>query len=430
MRYRPRPVVLFALLILLGSSYFFFGIFIPGLRPGLAARNLAGGYRFGNDLYPIWVAGGELFHKRNPYAPELTARMETGLYGRPLDRRAPPDAAINSRAFSYPVHTIFLLAPLVPLPFPTVQIVLAIVLPCLAGLTALLWLRILGTGLSPAGVAVALCLVLASFPVLEGIYAGQPGLISVAIIAGTVAALASERFVLAGILLPWASIKPQLILLLALWLVLWSMSDWTHRQPFFISFATTSLLLLAISAWITPGWFTGWMQSLRVYRQLSPAPLSQFVLGRSLGIAVSVILLALSLRLCWRARREPAHSERFALAASFLLATTVLVLPSAIAIYDHLLLLPGALWLYTHRDRILRGSLAFRMLTLITIAVVSWQWFAAIGLVLLHQVSPAIMRMPAVQLLPLRTQASVPFALMAMLCFVAFQELKPQARRG
>jgi hypothetical protein len=429
MRFRPRPVVLFALLILLGSSYFFFGILIPGVRPSLVAQHLAGGYRFGNDLYPIWVAGGELFHKRNPYAPELTARVETGLYGRPLDRRVPPDSTSNSRAFSYPIYTIFLLAPLIPLPFPTVQVVLAIVLPCLAGLTVLLWLRILGTGLSPSGVVVALCLSLASYPVLEGVYAGQPGLISAAIIAGTVAALAGERLVLAGILLPWASIKPQLILLLVLWLVVWSMSDWTGRKRFFISFATTSLLLLAISTWITPDWIPGWMYPLRLYRQLSPQPLSQFVLGRYPGIVVSVILLALSLRLCWLARHEAAHSERFTLATSFLLATTVLVLPSAIAVYDHFLLLPGALWLYTQRDRILRGSLTFRLLTLMTMAAVSWQWFSSVGVVVLHQVAPAIAETPAALLLPLRTEASVPFALTAMLCFIALQELKPQTSK-
>jgi hypothetical protein len=424
MRLRPRPVIIFALLILLGSSYFFFGIFIPGLRPGLVARNLAGGYGFGNDLYPIWVAGSELFHKRDPYAPELTARIETGLYGRPLDRRAPADATVNSRAFSYPVYTIFMVAPLVPLSFPTVQVILSILLPCLAALTVFLWLRMLGTGLSSAEVVVTICLVLASFPVLEGIYAGQPGLISAAIIAGTVAALASERLVLAGILLPFASIKPHLILLLALWLVVWSLSDWTRRKPFFITFATTSLFLLAISMWVAPHWVTGWMHALRAYGQISPPPLAQFVLGHYPGIVVSLALLALSVRLCWRARREPGHSERFALATSFLLATTVLVLPSAIAVYDHFLLLPGALWLYTHRDRILRGSLTFRLLTLITVAAVSWQWFSAIALVLLHQPLGAITRTPSVLLLPLRTQASVPFALTAMLCLVVFQELR------
>jgi len=66
MRFPPRPAILLALLILASSMYFFFGVFIPGLRPGLVARNLGGGFHFGNDFYPIWVAGGELLHHRDP----------------------------------------------------------------------------------------------------------------------------------------------------------------------------------------------------------------------------------------------------------------------------------------------------------------------------------------------------------------------------
>jgi Glycosyltransferase family 87 len=427
MRFRPRSVVVFAVLILLASSYFFFGIFIPGLRPGLVAVNRARGYGFGNDFYPIWVAGDALFHHRDPYDPKLTPRIETGLYGRPLDRKTPSDAAVNYRAFSYPVYTIFLLAPLVPWSFPTVQILLAIVLPCIAALTVVLWLRILGTDLTPSGVVVTVCLALGSYPVLEGIYAGQPGLISAGIIAGTVALLVSERFVLAGILLPWASIKPQLMVLLALWLVMWSLSDWARRRGFLLSFAATTFLILAISTWATSHWIAGWLHALREYRQISPPTLTQFVLGRLLGLAVSLFLLTMSVLLCWRERHNTAGSEGFTLATTFLLASTALILPSTIAIYDQFLLLPGVLWLYTHRDRVLRGSWVFRLLTVTTMAAVSWQWFSSSGLVLLHWISPAFVRTSAALLLPFRTAASVPFACTALFCFVAVQELRRNA---
>ena len=150
--------------------------------------------------------------------------------------------------------------------------------------------------------------------------------------------------------------------------------------------------MLALSTWAAPHWIDGWMHALREYRQISPAPLAQFVLGRFAGWIVSAILVALSLVVCWRARRESATSEAFALATTLLLATTVLILPSTIAIYDQFLLLPGALWLYTHRSLILRGSLMFRMLTLITMAAVSWQWFWSIGLILIYWMAPSLAR--------------------------------------
>jgi hypothetical protein len=428
MRFRLRPVVIFSLLILLVSTYFFFGIFIPGLRPGYVATNRAGGYGFGNDFYPIWVAGGEFFNHRDPYAPELTARIETGLYGRPLDRSTPVDAAVNYRAFSYPVYTIFIFAPFVPLSFPTVQIVLAILLPCVAALTVVLWLRALDSDLTPTGTVVAVCLALASYPALEGVYSGQPGLISAAIIAGTLALLVTERFVLAGILLPWASVKPQLVLLLAVWLLLWTFSGWSQRKKFFFSFSATGVAMLAVCFWVTPHWIRGWMHALHEYRQLSPAPLAQFVLGRYPGIALSLALLVLALALCWHERRQSANSEGFALATTLLLAVTVLILPSTIAIYDQFLLLPGVLWLYTYRVRILRGSRALRLLAVITLAAVSWQWIAASLLVVLHWISPTATRTSASLLLPYRTAASVPFAIVALIAFLALQRPRDQGR--
>jgi hypothetical protein len=307
-----------------------------------------------------------------------------------------------------------------------VQVVLAILLPCAAGLTALLWLRTLGTDLSGQGIAVAVCLALASYPVLEAIYAGQPGLISAAIIAGALAALAAERYLLAGILLPWAAIKPQLVLLLVVWLFVWTISKWDRRRTFVFGLAVSGVVMLGLSTWAAPHWIEGWMHSLREYRQISPAPLAEFVLGSFAGWIVSAILLVLSVVTCWRARCESATSQAFALATTLLLATTVLLLPSTIAIYDQFLLLPAALWLYTNRSLILRGSMVFRMLTLITVAAVAWQWFWSLALILIHWMAPSLARGPAILLLPFRTAASTPFAITAMLCFVAYQKIRTQ----
>ena len=407
--------------------YFFFGVFIPGLQAGLVARNLGGGFRFGNDFYPVWMAGGELLDHRDPYAPSLTPRIETGLYGRPLDRSVPADAQVNYRAFSYPVFTIFVFTPLLPMSFPAVQILLAILLPCAAALTVLLWIGVLETDLSSQGIAVTVCLALASYPVLEGIFAGQPGLISALLIAGALAALAGERYLLAGLVLPWAAIKPQLVLLLGFWLVVWTMSNWTRRKTFIFGLAASGIVMLILSTWAVPHWIEGWMHALREYRQISPPPLAQFVLGRFAGWIVSVILVALSLVVCWRAQSESAPSEAFTLATTLLLATTVLIFPSTIAVYDQFLLLPGALWLYTHRSLILRGSLVFRMLTLITMSAVAWPWFWSFALILIHWMAPVLVRGPATLLLPFRAAASTPFAITALLCFVAFQKIRTQA---
>ena len=66
------------------------------------------------------------------------------------------------------------------------------------------------------------------------------------------------------------------------------------------------------------------------------------------------------------------------------------------------------------------------MLTLITMAAVAWQWFWSIALILIHWMAPSLARGPAILLLPFRTAASTPFAITAMLCFVAFQKIRTQ----
>jgi hypothetical protein len=424
MRLTPKLVAVLAALVLLGCSYYFFFLFIPGMRPNLVARHLAGGYGYCNDFYPIWLASGELFHGRDPYSPELTPRIEIGLYGRALDRRTPGDAQVNMRAFAYPLYTIFLFAPWAAFSFPTVQIIISIVLAPLAALAVFWWLRALDPHFGFNGTVVAICLALASYPVLEGIYSGQPGLLAAALIAGTVLALIRQRYALAGILLPCASIKPQLVLLVGLWLMVWAFADLSKRKGIVLSALTTSALLVAASTWLRPSWFSGWWRMLSEYRRVSPPPLAEFVLGRAAGDALSLFLIALAAWLCWKKRREPANSEGFVLCTVFVLGITALVLPSTIAVYDQFLLLPAALWLCIHPMRILRGSLPLRVLALMAIGALGWQWLTALGVAFASIVLPAVAHSPKLLLLPLRTAASVPFALVALLCFEVVQEIR------
>ena len=419
---RQRYLAVFSFLILLSSSYYFFELLIPRVRAADAVSNRAGGYRYDSDLYPIWVGSRELFQGRDPYAPALTAQIETGLYGRPLDRSHALDAHVNMRAFAYPLYTIFLYAPIAAVPFPQVQIVISIILPALAALTVALWLRVLRTHFCWPGYLAAICLTLASYPVLEGIYAGQPGLLVALFIAGTFVALGRGQYVLAGVLLPLASVKPQLVTPIALWMLGWALSRWSERKRFLLSFLATTLVLLTASFCVLPHWYSEWMHMLLEYRLISPPPLSQSVLGRFAGGIVVLFVFSVSAWLCWKNRSQRADSEGFLLSTVFVLTATVLIFPSAIAVYDQFLLLPAALWLFTRRNRLLDARVAVRSLALLVIAVLSWQWLAAFGVVISSILFPAVAHSPTVLLLPLRTAASVPFALTGLLCVVAMRQ--------
>src|SRR6266853_3738351 len=74
-----------------------------------------------SDLYPRWLGARELLlHHRNPYGDDITREIQQGYYGRALDPDRPNDPK-DQQGFAYPVYVVFLLAPLIALPFPLLQ---------------------------------------------------------------------------------------------------------------------------------------------------------------------------------------------------------------------------------------------------------------------------------------------------------------------
>jgi hypothetical protein len=420
---RPTLALATCLLIALGTGYYFFGLLIPASRAASVARGLAGGYGFGNDLYPVWLTSRELPHGIEPYGPTTERRVEIGLYGRPLDRSKPADAAINYRGFSYPIYTDILAAPLAALSFHGVQIALSILLPLLTAVGVACWYYALSLEISPVWLGCAILLTLGNCPVLEGIYALQPTLVVAALIAGAMAALRSERLVLAGILLALGSIKPHLILLLMLWLLVWTLSDWRQRRNLIISFAACMGILLLASQFVLPGWWWSWWHNLPVYRQYTPPPLAELVLGRVLGRLLALAMLGLAALAAVRWRRATADSPNFQLMSGFVLLVTVIVLSSAIAVYDQILLLPALLWLYSHREGILRANRPVRVVTLLMLAALFWPWITATTITIASPLLSWVRSSRAI-LLPLITAASFPFAVLSLMVFFVSKTIR------
>ena len=299
MRLRRNPTLILALLIALGTSYYYFDLLLPRARLRDAANEMVGAYDYGGDFYPIWLTGRELlFHGRNPYTQEMTREIQTGLFGRPMDPHRPADPSTDFRAFAYPLYVDLLAAPLLPVGFDAVRVVLGILLPLLTAASLVLWLRAFHLQISPTTRAVAIILLLVSYPVLEGLYAEQAGLLVGAGLAMTVALLARGRLWLAGMLVACASVKPQLVWLIALWLLLWAVSDWKRRKAFALSFMLSMGLLVLVSQLVLPGWFVGWWRSMAGYSRYTLPPLTQLVLGRFLGIAVGLAMLMLTAAIC------------------------------------------------------------------------------------------------------------------------------------
>ena len=194
-----------------------------------------------SDLYPRWLGTRELLlHHRNPYSAEVTREIQIGYYGRPLDPERADDPGSDEpkdqQGFAYPLHVVFLLAPTIGLPFPVVQAGFRWLLIILTLASVFLWLRVLRWRPSATVTAILIVLTFGSYAVVQGIKLQQLTLVVSALLAGCAAALVAGYFALAGFLLALATIKPQLALPVAGWLVLWAVSDWRRRQIFCLEF--------------------------------------------------------------------------------------------------------------------------------------------------------------------------------------------------
>jgi len=381
-----------------------------------------------SDLYPRWLGARELLlHHRDPYSPELTREIQIGYYGRALDPSRPEDPT-DQQAFAYPVYVVFLFAPTVDLPFPVVQSGFRWLLIFLTVASVVLWLYILRWRPSNATTISFVALTLGSFPVLQAIKLQQLSLLVAGLIAGCVALLAGGGFLLAGVLLALATIKPQLVLLVAAWLLLWAISGWSQRRNFVWGFVVTLTVLCAVGEYVLPGWLWRFREAVTAYRQYTGGAESvlDVLVTRGWGRALAALaLLALAL-MGWRLRRVSVDSMAFPWMLSLTLAVTVLVVPKT-APYNQVLLLPGVLLIGRNWELLWGKDRLTRIIALIAVFLISWPWLAAGSLT----VASLFLRGEWVQKAwasPLYTSLAIPIA-MVVLVSLGFGEagnLKPK----
>jgi hypothetical protein len=305
--------------------------------PGLKPKALS-------DLYPSWYAPRELLlHHRDPYGAQVNRELQIAYYGKELDPSRPEERRDQQR-FVYPLYLIFLVGPLVWMPFHTARVVFFWSLAACAALNVVLWLRFLRMRLSWPAIAALFVLVMTSIPVLQNLTILQPFLLPACFIAGTAAAVVSRRLFLAGALLAVATVKPQICVLLIAWLALWVCSDWKRRRPLLWGFTSVLAALILASAWLLPGWLIGYPNVLIAYAGYTNArSFLEVLLPSPLHWLVAILALATAAGFCWRARHEPADSAAFAIALSFALTLTVSIVPTVTQPFNHILLLPAVL---------------------------------------------------------------------------------------
>jgi hypothetical protein len=260
----------------------------------------------------------------------------------------------------------------------------------LTAATIPLWLRALRWRPSVTTTATLMVLTLGSFQAVQGIKVQQLGLLVGGLVAGSAALLAERRLALAGVLLAFATIKPQLVLPLVVWLLLWVFTDWHRRRNFLWGFASTMAILLAAGEYVLPGWVGRFREAVTAYRQYNdgaPSVLDVLITpawGKPLaGLAV----LALAV-LGWKFRRALVDSSAFKLMLALILAVTVAIVPKA-APYNQILLLPGILLVVLGWGTLWQKSGAMRLILMICGLLFFWPWLASAALTIASLFLPA-----------------------------------------
>lgn len=424
MRLPPRLALCLALIGAASMLCYHQKLFMPSVVAARRAQGLRNDYSFGNDFYQVWLTSRELLqHRSDPYSPEITREIQMGLYGHPLDPPRPGDP-VDRRIFPYPAFTDLLFWPAADFPFSLLRIVVVGVLALLTVASVPLWACAFEWPLSPIALTVILLFTLCSYPALEALYAAQLGLLVAFLLAAAMIALQRQRFLLAGILMAITTIKPQVTVLAVLYLLTWSAQEWRVRGRFFIGFLSTLLLLVGASLAVLPNWIQSWIHTILAYRHYNPPPLVMQVLTSPLGprlagpttFLLTAAAIVVAIALAWRSRAAAYGSFAFWITLTLLLSITTVVLLPGQAVYDHLILLPGILMLARYWNEIRSAGPAPRALQSAGVIVLLWPWIAAFGLIVLHPwLAPSTLNSTAILSLPLRTAASLPFVVLALL---------------
>jgi hypothetical protein len=296
-----------------------------------------------SDLYSPWFGSRAALDHSDPYSPAITAQIQHNMYGHPLAADDPHDP----EAFVYPPWIVFPLAPFTLLTWPTVELLFAVLTPLVILAAIAAWMRLCRPGFDRLTAIAACVLILASWPAVWGCYQRQPSLFVAAAMALAILLFDRQRDISAGILLALATVKPQLVLLLGLWLLLISLRQ--RRWRFAASFCSTFAVLIGASALLLPGSISHWIHAAIAYTHTAgKVSLLTHLFGPRLGLFADIALVAaLGIRL-WQLRSAAPGSSAFVSCAALVLAVTTCLIPgNPWLLFNNLLLIPAILLLTT-----------------------------------------------------------------------------------
>ncbi len=333
-----------------------------------------------NDFYSRWAGARALLREgRDPYGLDVTAEIQPVIGIDPSE--------VGRGGFNYPLHVVFLFWPLVYLPYDWTQAIWLVMLQwvtigAVVGLLGRASARypksvsrypkeiaaddslrdteygIPNTGFvwpSPGGIVALLLAVLSFYPVTRSILLGQFTLWVLFFLVMSLWALERGYDGRAGILLAATSIKPQMVIFIGPWLVLWAVGQ--RRWRFVTGLLGGGLAMLVASLALFPRWPISFLADIQRYDDFAGGrnPLQmifEFIWpGGAVGLryVATAVLLAIMLFFWWRGWRG--NAAEFDRALHWTIVVGLLVMFQTGTTNYVLLLIPLFVWLKMALER-------------------------------------------------------------------------------
>lgn len=291
-------------------SNFLVAVLLAVLASGLLAAFTWGNLNFiktspgGNDFLVHWMGTRVLIKEGiSPYSDEAALRIQNFAYGRPAQ------TGEHELRVAYPLYSIVLFAPFALVAdFNLARALWMTLLEVgLIGLT-ILSLRLVRWQTGPVLLACLLLFGVLWYHGLRPLINGNAVILVALGLVGGFLALRSGSEELAGVLFAFTTIKPQVVVLMLIFVVFWGMNNGKWRMIGWL--VGTVGLLTASAALIYPDWIVQNLREVIRYPSYNPpgTPGAAFAFwwpafGARLGYALSVVMLAI-LMLEWRAARN------------------------------------------------------------------------------------------------------------------------------
>lgn len=332
------------------------------------------------DLYPRWVGTRELLlNGRNPYGPEVTHEIQMAFYGRPIEQSYDRSRfeIIDEQRFVYPLYVVFLLAPSVHWDFAQMQTWAPVFFAAVTAISLWLWMKVLDWHPPWPAAAGMVMLVLSSPQMAQGLRLRQLGFFVAFLVALASWSVTRQRYAVAGVQLAISTIKPQMVMLVLLWFLVWSFGNWRRRWPLAASFGISLSLLAGGAEWLLPGWPRFFLDGLVAYAKYFPttSPV-RLILGNWIGGAVSILAASGLVAFAWGVRKTEADSPQFAYTLALFFVANTLLMPLLTPYNQVFLLLPSLMLLrdWNKLSRPARAGLT---------ALLTWPWLVQ-AILLLH----------------------------------------------